>query len=311
MSRTFLCAGIFPVLLAAPRALAQEPGPSASASPAESANEAPSAAAPAGADAPPTGSEGGGPPPLSGPAAGASSSGPPPLSGPAAAPERSREAGASRVRSGDQAEELDTFAVEENGESPRRTSPVTLRASWDLSDPLGDSADFVSGLGVQSFSVEVDYWATGHLALGLSLGWHNLSSRRNGSFTVGDVTYTGLGLYELNENPIFLKASWAFLDRRRALDEVRDRHPGTPLRVRLVPWVAFGAGPARSTRRIDVGVVRFANETWAMGLAPELGLEAPLGPVTPFVAARLISALPSGDAPGELYATLRLGATFE
>jgi hypothetical protein len=63
------------------------------------------------------------------------------------------------------------------------------------------------------------------------------------------------------------------------------------------PFIGGNVGPHLVKRRVDVGLYTISEDTWHLGLAPEVGVVVPLGPVVKgFINAKYNITTSAGDA---------------
>ncbi|HSC88258.1 MAG TPA: hypothetical protein VLC09_13340, partial [Polyangiaceae bacterium] len=177
-----------------------------------------------------------------------------------------------------------------------------VNLGWDLSLPLGSTADFTDQFSVQGFSIEVRYLGLGNLELGGLVAWHTLAQKGYSTTTddTGTVTVSGTTVHELSSNPLLFRARYSFRQGPRP-DKVGQ----------LIPYVVAGFGGARALRRVDFGIDRYSTESWHWALGPEAGIELPVGPAALNLAARFNYLFETGSAPEQLYMNFVVGVSLE
>lgn len=176
----------------------------------------------------------------------------------------------------------------------------------DTSLPIGSTTNFVNTFSFQGFAIDVRYTAL-PVMIGAQVSWQTITekSERTLDFEVegtGQATFSGTMVTELSLTPLLAKVGYVF--GKEKLNTPPDKKK-TP--VTLLPYVALGMGGSRLVRRVDVGISRLLDESWHWTLVPEIGVEAPVGPVSILAAVRF-NYLFSGDgAPEQLYMNFSLG----
>lgn len=171
---------------------------------------------------------------------------------------------------------------------------------WNGSLPLGSSSEFVDQLGIPGASVEVQLLALAPIRFGALVAWHTISQKEPGLFQDGPVAVSGLQVRELSGNHLQARVHYVLGEKKPAQGKAQ-----------FLPYVAAGLGGARSVRRVDIGIDRVIEEGWHFVVAPEAGLELPLGPVTVIASARLNYLFQAGNNPEQMYLNFNLGVGLE
>lgn len=217
---------------------------------------------------------------------------PPPLTGPAAesrAGAPSRDGATDQTVGGEYGPEMQAPTTE--GLQPADAQPhflVGLLVESSLA--LGSTREFVEEFSFQGFGIDVRYLGFGDLQVGGAVAWHTLAHQAEQSLEWQDATFTGTVVTEVSTTPLTLKAAYAY---------TRSQH--------VVPYVALGGGASRVVRRLDIGVQRFARESWHWTLVPELGVSIPVGPIDVLLATKFNYLWASADAPEQLYMNFSAG----
>lgn len=217
---------------------------------------------------------------------------PPPLTGPAgegSAGTRSTEPGESRTGGGEYGPDMQAPTTE--GLQPADSQPhILVGLLLESSLAVGSTKDFVQEYSFQGFGIDVRYLGFGDLWVGGAVAWHTLAQQTEKSVEWQNATITGNVVTELSTTPLTLKAAYAY---------TRSKH--------VVPYVALGGGASRVVRRLDIGIQRFAWESWHWTLVPELGVDIPVGPIDVLLATKFNYLWASAEAPEQLYMNFSFG----
>jgi len=160
------------------------------------------------------------------------------------------------------------------GQNLERLNPLPSYWSYtyDISVPLGETADFVSAASFRGFSIEGRSFIKSNLSIGGSIGWHvfyeevrdeviNFSLNTDEQVISGAVS--GVQYRYINAFPILFNADYYFGDINT--DEI-------------IPFVGLGAGTSIVSRRLELGIVGLTETSWRLAVSPELGATFKVGP---------------------------------
>lgn len=167
---------------------------------------------------------------------------------------------------------------------------------WEMTLPVGSSADFASVFGVQSANFQFRYLGLGRASFGGLVAWDNWSTKGDQTTTAGNVTIGGIQARGVHINPLYARAQLSLFDIR---DPSSNKIP--------VPYAAFNLGGAYVVRRLDMGISALTADSWHWALAPEIGVELPLSPLVFSVGGRFNYLFASGDGPEQLYFSFVIG----
>lgn len=159
---------------------------------------------------------------------------------------------------------------------------------------IGQTTEFAGSFGISGFGIDARYLGFRPWRLGGSVSWQTIAERREDSVQSGQATYTGTMIKELSFNPLLAKVGYTLSE-------------GEKLRT----FAALGVGATRSMRRVDTGIVSLFDEEWHFSLAPEAGVEIPVGPVHIVLTGRLTYLAPSGGLGDQFLFNLCAGVGFD
>ncbi len=175
-------------------------------------------------------------------------------------------------------------------------SEFLIAGSWDMTQPVGSSTDFINVFGVQGASFQARYQGLGRLSLGLMASWQTWSNKSDQTIVQDNVTLGGTQVRAIAVNPLYARVQYALFDIRAHSSEMRP-----------VPYAAFNLGGARTLRQLDMGVSGLTQDSWHWAIAPELGLELPIRHMVVSLAGRFNYLFSSGEGPEQLYFSFSLG----
>jgi len=160
---------------------------------------------------------------------------------------------------------------------------------------IGSAAEFAGSFGVAGFGIDARYLGLRPWRIGGSVSWQTITTRREDSVSSGDAVFTGTMIKELSYNPLLAKVGYTLSEGKK--------------KVRT--FAALGIGVSRSLRRVDTGIVSLFQEEWHFAMAPEAGVEIPVGPVHIVVTGRGAYLAPSGGLGDQLLFNLCAGVGFD
>lgn len=160
---------------------------------------------------------------------------------------------------------------------------------------LGETAEFAGSFGIGGFGIDARYVGFRPWRLGGSVSWQTIAQRQEDeSISSGNATYSGTMIKELSYNPLLAKVGYTLSDTKK-----------------LRTYASFGLGATRSMRRVDTGIVSLFDEEWHFTIAPEAGVEVPVGPVHLVVSGRLSYLTPAGSINDQFLFNLCVGVGFD
>ena len=132
-----------------------------------------------------------------------------------------------------------------------------LSLNYSIGFPSGDIKDFADGTSGRGAALDYAYFVKENISVGISASWQSFYEDRGyQSFTDGTATLTGKQFNYVNTLPIYLNANYFF-------------KAGTSVK----PYVGLGIGTIYASKRSDIGIFEIADDGWAFGVKPEVGLQ--------------------------------------
>lgn len=130
--------------------------------------------------------------------------------------------------------------------------------NWSMASPLQNSKEFVSDYSFRGLGLE---WRQlrGTTSFGLSLGWNAMNQEKFATTSQAEADLTGYQFRYINAYSILLAAH---------------KYLGQSGSAR--PFLGVKAGTYYIDQRVDVGLWRFTENNWHVGVAPELGFAIPM-----------------------------------
>jgi hypothetical protein len=175
-------------------------------------------------------------------------------------------------------------------------SQLFIGGAWDMTLPVGSSADFASVYSVQGASAQVRYQGLGRVSFGGLAAWEGWGAKGDQTNTMGNVTVGGVQMHAVWANSLYARAQAALFDIRA---ESSLKKP--------VPYAALNFGGAHTVRRVDIGIYTITEDSWHWAFAPEVGVEIPLSRVVVTAGARFNYFFSSGEGPEQLYFSFNVG----
>lgn len=134
--------------------------------------------------------------------------------------------------------------------------------TYSVSFPTGDTKDFISEIGWRGIGLDYRYLVNKNVTVGLYFGWNVLYESAEGVTQLNtDPPGAIYGSQEktINSFPIMASAHYYFGERRQ-----------------LRPYIGFNAGGFYMLQSYEIGIYQYENNQWQWGIAPEVGIVAPV-----------------------------------
>jgi hypothetical protein len=172
--------------------------------------------------------------------------------------------------------------------------------TYQMSLSQGDFNDFVDDTSWIGWGIEGKHFRspTSHWTLGFAFSWHVFDTKLYGTTELENGAVTGTQRRYVNSLPFLLTTNY-YLNRKNTVK----------------PFVGIGAGAYYIIQRLDIGVFQNEYPNWHFGIAPEVGLQFPLGEIEGMVSVKYNYAFKSGDSvqgDGQeyQYATVVVGLAY-
>jgi len=153
--------------------------------------------------------------------------------------------------------------------SPSRAQQWYGIVTWNISQPDGDTKEFVDETSFRGFGLEFRKLFNPKTTIGIMGSWEVFHERTdaNESVSIGPVTVTGSQDHYINSFPIML-----------GLHRYLGSEGGTR------PYFGINAGGFVLIQTIRVGLAEFEEDSWEWGVMPEVGLVMPVQRGAAFIA---------------------------
>jgi len=219
---------------------------------------------------------------------------PPPTETTAPAEESAHSASANQATpppADDYAGASDAALVEPKKKDP---NDLSLNIGLDLTWPLGKAANFIDSASIQGLSLDLRYYFWKNIGLGAGVAFDGVSKKTSGTVAWQNTTITGNQLREISFTPITLKGIYAWRQQEQ-----------------IIPYVAAGAGVARTVRRLEAGYTLLSDPSWHFVLVPEVGLNIPAGPTIIQTNVRLAYLPAAGGTDEQMFANFSFGLAIQ
>ncbi len=165
--------------------------------------------------------------------------------------------------------------------------------SYGMSATVSDTKDFTDDTSWRNFGLDIMAVVKLNTTVGVSFGWNVFNEITPTVSSISGVEIAGTQLRYINSVPILVNVR---------------RYLGTRSGPR--PFIGVGVGPHLVKQRVDIGLWTISEDTWHLGVAPEVGLVVPLrSGVHGLVNAKYNYAASAGD-PGRKHSYFGLNIGF-
>lgn len=158
--------------------------------------------------------------------------------------------------------------------NPLFSQQTIVSVTYNISSPQGELERYIDHTSFRGFGIHSKYFINSNLALGGSFsmeiynqkvddlfsiqGAIDTDGEGNGRSITADVS--GVQFRYFNTMPVLFTSHYYF---------------GDQWDTRF--FVGLGIGPYRTLQRTEIGLVAITNNNWQFGLAPEIGMNVPIG----------------------------------
>ena len=133
--------------------------------------------------------------------------------------------------------------------------------SYSMAVPMGGIEDYIQSGSYRGINYEGYHELNTKFAVGWLLGWNVFHMElRNETYVKDNLTITGNQFRYQNEFPMMARGMYLF---------------GLPGGTR--PYIGAGIGVIYNIRRTDIGLYSIETDAWHFAMAPELGINIPVG----------------------------------
>jgi hypothetical protein len=173
--------------------------------------------------------------------------------------------------------------------------------TYQASVPLGDFSDYIAKTSWIGWGLEGRRFRspTSPVTIGFAFAWHVFDDKLYGTQEVDKGAVTGTQRRWVNSLPMLITFDY-YLGRKNA-----------------VSWfVGAGAGAYYIVQRFDIGVYAWEKSNWHFGVAPEVGVQFPLGDIDGILGLKYHYAFAAGesiqgDAQEFTYIAAYVGLAYE
>jgi len=135
---------------------------------------------------------------------------------------------------------------------------ASARESWailnyEMSIPTGDTSDFVDQTSFRGIGFEGRWFQAHNTSIGYSLDWNVLHEKTSDAIVANNATVSGVQDRTINVFPMLVTGHYYF-----GPDHLF--------------FAGLGAGLYFMEQRLDIGIFTLDNDTWHLGVAPEIGM---------------------------------------
>jgi len=158
--------------------------------------------------------------------------------------------------------------------SPLVAQQTIVSVTYNISAPQGDLQEYVDQTSFRGFGLQSRHFVNSNLALGGSFSLEVYNQKIDDLFTIqGDIDSDGEG----NGRSITADVSGVQFRYFNTIPILFTTHYyfGEEWKTRF--FAGLGIGAYRTLQRTEIGLVAITNNNWQFGVAPEVGVNIPLG----------------------------------
>jgi hypothetical protein len=140
-------------------------------------------------------------------------------------------------------------------------------ATWNISQPDGDTKEFIDETSFRGFGLEFRKQFRPATTFGIMGSWEVFHERTSDTVTIGNATISGSQDHYINSFPIMV-----------GLHRYLGSEGGTR------PYLGINAGGFVLIQTIRVGLAEFEEDSWEWGVMPEVGFVVPVERGAAFIA---------------------------
>lgn len=163
--------------------------------------------------------------------------------------------------------------------------------NYQITYPLGETQNYIDKVSFRGVGLEWRKYVEEDISVGISLNWNVFNEVESGLIHLDEADVSGTQNRTLNSFPLLI-ATHYYMGQNRSVR----------------PYAGLGIGTYFIENKFGIGIYSFKESKWHFGIAPEIGVQIPLG----FDASAIFSvkynyAFKSGDAKTQSYVGLYIG----
>lgn len=172
---------------------------------------------------------------------------------------------------------------------------ITLHYSTGVG--MGSTNDLVSKMSFRGASFEYKKFVSSDVvALGFDFNWNVLYEKKSyDTYTIGTASLSGTQYRSINILPFMATVDYFFADQDHIVQ----------------PFVGLGLGPVHTMENVDMGLYRYNNKEWHMGIKPQVGIWYSLNEATKLsLSSEFLYAFKTSDTAKREMLTFNIGFAF-
>ena len=132
--------------------------------------------------------------------------------------------------------------------------------NYQVSYPAGETSDYIDKISFRGFGMEWRKYIQDDISAGISLNWNVFHKVETKVEELENGAVSGTQNRTINSFPLMITAHYYFGARR----DIR-------------PYGGLGLGAFLVEKKLDIGVFSITDSNWHFGVAPEIGVQFPVG----------------------------------
>jgi hypothetical protein len=166
--------------------------------------------------------------------------------------------------------------------------------TYSMAVPMSGTEDYINAGSYRGMNFEGYRELKPKFAVGWLFGWNVFHTElRNETYVKDNLTITGNQFRYQNEFPMLARGLYLF---------------GVPAGIR--PFIGAGVGVIYNIRRTDIGLYSLKTDAWHFSVAPEIGINIPVGESQITAGVRYNYGVKAGDLGEQSYISFNLGFMF-
>jgi outer membrane protein W len=140
------------------------------------------------------------------------------------------------------------------------SQPGLVNFNYQITYPTGETADYIDKVSFRGVGLEWRKGLNKNIQAGISLNWNVFNQVVNETAEIEDGHVTGTQNRTINSFPVLATGHYYFGNRKNTR-----------------PYFGLGVGAYLIKQRLGIGVYTFEESNWHFGVAPEVGIQFPVG----------------------------------